>query len=67
MSEPKENLWESPACDPIADCKRALMSMGSSEREAEIWIEGLMGKRKIDSNLCTDLMFGKMRRSLEKQ
>lgn len=57
--------WESPS-DPIEDMKRALMlNDAMSEREAEIMIEGLMGKRVYDIDLHCDLMFGKFRKSLE--
>ncbi len=58
--------WDSPLSDPIKDCMLGLTSMGYSEREAEIFLECLMGKRKYGMDLHFDLMFGKLRRSLEK-
>lgn len=61
------NVWDCEHNDPIGDMRRALMlNHAMSEREAEIMIEGLMGKREYDIALHCDLMFGKWRRSLEK-
>lgn len=67
MFQAIKGSWKtSSQCNPIEDMKSALMLNAMSEREAEIFIEALMGKRKLDGDLVLDLMFGKLRRSLEK-
>ncbi len=58
--------WDDSKSNPRDDMKRGAMAMGASEREAEIFIECLMGKRKYDIDLHFDLNSGKLRRSLEK-
>ena len=57
--------WDDSKSNPRDDMKRGAMAMGASEREAEIFIECLMGKRKYDIDLHFDLNSGKLRRSLE--
>ena len=59
--------WDSPLdANPIEDCKKAFMLIDNmSEREAEIMVEGLMGKRKLDASLVCDIMFHKLRKSSE--
>ena len=52
----KVDEWNSPDCDPIKDCMSALMGGGYSEREAEMFLECLMGKRKYDIDLHFDFM-----------
>ncbi len=61
----KVDEWNPPDCNPVKDMMFALMSTGSSEREAEIFIDCLMCKREYTIDLHFDLMFGKLRRSLE--
>ena len=56
----------SPDCDPIKDCMSAFMAIGYSEREAEIFLECLRGKRNYTMDLHFDFMTHKLRRSLEK-
>jgi len=62
---PKPPSWDPPDCDPIKDCMSGLTAMSYSEREAEIFLECLMGKRKYDIDLHFDFITGKLRRSLE--
>jgi len=66
--EKKQKLsgWASRPSDPIKDCIKGAMSMGYSEREAEIFIECLMGEREYSSDLHFDLIGNKLRRSLER-
>ncbi len=59
--------WDSPLSDPLEDCMLALTCMGYSQREAEIFLETLTGKREYTIDLHFDLMTGKLRRSLEKK
>ena len=72
MSTKKEEIklagdgWDSPPSDPIKDCIRGAMSIGYSEREAEIFVECLMGKREYTIDLHFDFLNGKLRRSLER-
>lgn len=65
--EQKVDEWNPPDCDPIKDCMSGLTAMGYSEREAEIFLECLMGKREYNMDLHFDFMTGKLRRSLEKK
>lgn len=62
----KAPSWDEPDADPIKDCMSALMIGGYSEREAEIFLECLMGKREYNIDLHFDFMTHKLRRSLEK-
>lgn len=66
IMESKTDEWNPPDCDPYKDCISALIGMNYSEREAEIFLECLMGKRKYDSDLHFDFMSHKLRKSLEK-